>query len=71
MIPFIKKEFITFNETLYYIVKIIRMDDKIIHKDGNINVEDVKENLHADIVLKKEDKFYFLRSIPDIEIIED
>jgi len=71
MIPFIKKEFITFNETLYYIVKIIRMDDKIIHKDGNINVEDVKENLHADIVLKKEDKFYFLRSIPDIEVIED
>jgi hypothetical protein len=47
------------------------MDDKIIHKDGNINVEDVKENLHADIVLKKEDKFYFLRSIPDIEVIED
>ena len=71
MIPFVKKEFITFNDTLYYIVEIIRMDDKIIHKDGNINVEDVKENLHADIVLKKEDKFFFLRSIPDIEIITE
>ena len=71
MIPFIKKEFITFNDTLYYIVEIIRMDDKIINKDGNINVEDVKENLHADIVLKKEDKFFFLRSIPDLEIITE
>ena len=71
MIPFIKKEFITFNDILYYIVEIIRMDDKIICKDGNINVEGVKENLHADIVLKKEDKFFFLRSIPDLEIITE
>ena len=64
MIPFIKKEFITFNNTLYYIIETVRMDD-------NPNVENLKENWHADIVLKKEDKFYFLRSIPDIEIIED
>jgi len=64
MIPFIKKEFITFNNTLYYIVEVVRMDD-------NPNVENLKENWHADIVLKKEDKFYFLRSIPDIEVIED
>jgi hypothetical protein len=71
MIPFIKKEFITFNDTLYYIVETVRMDDKIVYKDGNINVEDLKESLHADIVLKKEDKFFFLRSIPDLEIITD
>ena len=71
MIPFIKKEFITFNDILYYIVEVVRIDDKIIYKDGNINVEDVKENLHADIVLKKEDKFFFLRSIPDLEIITE
>jgi hypothetical protein len=64
MIPFIKKEFITFNNTLYYIVEVIRIEH-------NPDVEKFKENLHADIVLKKEDKFYFLRSIPDIEIIED
>ena len=64
MIPFIKKEFITFNDTLYYIVEIIRIDH-------NPDVEDVKENLHADIVLKKEDKFYFLKSIPDLEIITE
>jgi len=64
MIPFIKKEFITFNNTLYYIVEIVRVDDNPI-------VENLKERLQADIVLKKEDKFFFLRSIPDIEVIED
>jgi hypothetical protein len=61
---FIRKEFITFNNTLYYIVKIVRVDDNPI-------VENLKEYLQADIVLKKEDKFFFLRSIPDIEIITD
>lgn len=61
---FIKKEFITFNNTLYYIVKIIRVDDNPI-------VENLKEYLQADIVLKKEDKFFFLRSIPDLEIITE
>jgi hypothetical protein len=71
MIPFIKKEFITFNDTLYYIVEIVRADAKILQIDGNLNVENLKENLHADIVLKKEDKFYFLKSIPDLEIITD
>ena len=61
---FIRKEFITFNNTLYYIVKIVRIDDNPI-------VENLKEYLQADIVLKKEDKFFFLRSIPDIEVITD
>jgi hypothetical protein len=61
---FIKKEFITFNNTLYYIVKIVRVDDNPI-------VENLKEYLQADIVLKKEDKFFFLRSIPDLEIITE
>jgi hypothetical protein len=61
---FIKKDFITFNNTLYYIVKIVRVDDNPI-------VENLKEYLQADIVLKKEDKFFFLRSIPDLEIITE
>ena len=61
---FIKKEFITFNNTLYYIVKIVREDDRPI-------VENLKEYLQADIVLKRENKFFFLRSIPDIEIITE
>jgi hypothetical protein len=61
---FIKKELITFNDTLYYIVKIVRVNDNPI-------VENLKEYLQADIVLKKEDKFFFLRSIPDLEIITE
>jgi len=61
---FIKKEFVTFNDTLYYIVKIVRVNDNPI-------VENLKEYLQADIVLKKEDKFFFLRSIPDLEIITE
>jgi hypothetical protein len=61
---FIKKEFIEFNNVLYYIVKLVREDDNPI-------VDSLKEYLQADIVLKKEDKFYFLRSIPDIEIITE
>ena len=64
MMHFIKKEFITFNNTLYYIVKIVRIEDNPI-------VENLKEYLQADIVLKKENKFFFLRSIPDLEIITE
>ena len=61
---FIRKDFITFQDKLYYIVKIVREDDKPI-------VDNLKEYLQADIVLKKEEKFYFLRNIPDIEIITE
>jgi hypothetical protein len=61
---FIKKEFITFNNSLYYIVRVIRESDNPI-------VENLKEYLQADIVLKKEEKFFFLRNIPDIEIITE
>jgi len=61
---FIKKELLEFNNVLYYIVKIVREDDNPI-------VDSLKEYLQADIVLKKENKFYFLRSIPDIEIITE
>ena len=61
---FIRKDFIEFNNTLYYIIKVVREDDKPI-------IDLLKEYLQADIVLRKEDKFYFLRSIPDIEIITE
>jgi len=59
---FVRKEFLTFNDTLYYIMRIIREEDKPI-------VDTWKEYLQADIVLKKENLFYFLRSVPDLEII--
>ena len=61
---FIRKDFISFQDKLYYIVKIVREDDKPI-------VDNLKEYLKADIVLKKEEKFYFLRNIPDIDIITE
>ena len=61
---FIRKDFITFQDKLYYIVKIVREDDKPI-------VDNLKEYLQADIVLKKEERFYFLRNIPDIDIITE
>jgi hypothetical protein len=61
---FIRKDFISFQDKLYYIVKIVREDDKPI-------VDNLKEYLQADIVLKKEERFYFLRNIPDIDIITE
>jgi hypothetical protein len=61
---FIRKDFISFQDKLYYIVKIVREDDKPI-------VDNLKESLQADIVLKKEERFYFLRNIPDIDIITE
>jgi hypothetical protein len=59
---FIRKEFLTFNDTLYYIIRIIKEEDNPI-------VDNLKEYLQADIVLKKQNLFYFLRSVPDLEII--
>lgn len=61
---FIKKELITFQDKLYYVVKIVRESDKP-------NVDNLKEYLQADIVLKKEEKFFFLRNIPDLDIITE
>ena len=59
---FIRKEFLTFNDTLYYIMRIVKEEDRPI-------VDNWKEYLQADIVLKKQNLFYFLRSVPDLEII--
>jgi len=59
---FIRKEFLTFNNMLYYIVKTVREEDRPI-------VDNLKEYLQADIVLKKEGRLFFLRSIPEAEIV--
>ena len=59
---FIRKEFLTFNDSLYYIMRIVKEEDRPI-------VDNLKEYLQADIVLKKQNLFYFLRSVPDLEII--
>jgi hypothetical protein len=61
---FIRKEFLTFNNNLYYIVKTVKEEDRPI-------IENLKEYLQADLVLKKEGKLYFLRNIPEAEIINN
>jgi hypothetical protein len=42
---------------------------RIIREEERPIVDTWKEYLQADIVLKKENLFYFLRSVPDLEII--
>jgi len=59
---FIRKEFLTFNNMLYYIVKTVKEEDRPI-------IDNLKEYFQADIVLKKEGRLYFLRNIPEAEVI--
>lgn len=59
----IKNEFINFQGRLFLIKRIIK-------EELNPNIEVWKEHLRADIVLKKEGLFYFLETVPDLEIIE-
>lgn len=60
----LKIEFLTFQDNLYVIRRILRED-----LDPNIDVW--KEHLNADTVLKKDGWLYFLEIVPDLEIIED
>jgi hypothetical protein len=59
-----KIEFLTFQDNLYIIRRILRED-----LDPNIDVW--KEHLNADTVLKKDGWLYFLEIVPELEIIED
>lgn len=59
---FVRKEFLTFNDNLYYIMRIIKEEERPI-------VDNWKEYLQSDLVLKKQNLFYFLRSVPDLDII--
>ncbi len=61
---FIRKEFLTFNNMLYYIVKTVKEEDRPI-------IDNLKDYFQADIVLKKEGRLYFLRNIPEAEIITE
>ena len=56
------KKFLTYQDNLYII-------KKIIHEDHQPNIETWKERLGADIVLRKEGDLYFLELVPDLEII--
>ena len=59
-----KNEFITFQDTLYLIRKIIK-------EDHNPIIDTWKEHLGADIVLRKEGNLYFLQLVPDLEVVND
>lgn len=58
------KQFITFQDNLYVVKRIIK-------EELNPNVNVWKEHLKADLVLKKENMFYFVELIPNLEIIEE
>jgi hypothetical protein len=57
-----KNEFLTFQDNLYIIKKVIR-------EDSNPVIDVCKERLRADVVLRKEGRLYFLELVPDLEII--
>ena len=57
-----KNEFLTFQDNLYIIKKIIR-------EDQNPIIDVWKERLRADIVLRRDGRLYFLELVPDLEII--
>lgn len=57
-----KNEFLTFQDNLYVIKKIIR-------EDLNPIIDVWKEQLRADVVLRRDGWLYFLELVPDLEII--
>ena len=57
-----KNEFLTFQDNLYIVKKIIR-------EDQNPIIDVWKERLRADIVLRRDGQLYFLELVPDLEII--
>ena len=57
-----KNQFLTFQDNLYVIKKIIKEDLKPV-------IDVWKEHLRADIVLRKDGQLYFLELVPDLEII--
>ena len=57
-----KNEFLTFQDNLYVIKKVIKEDLKPV-------IDVWKEHLNADIVLRKDGRLYFLELVPELEII--
>ena len=57
-----KNEFITFQDKLFILKKIIKEEHQPI-------IDTWKEHLEADTVLRKDGNLYFLQTVPDLEII--
>ena len=57
-----KNEFIKFQDRLFVLKRILKEEDRPI-------IDNWKEHLSADVVLRKDGNLYFLESVPDLEII--
>ena len=58
------RQFITYNNDLYVVKRTIREELKPI-------VDDWREHLQADMVLKKEGLLYFLQKVEEAQIVEE
>ena len=56
--------FIDYNQSLYILKRIIKENSRPI-------IDDWKEHLNADTVLKKDGLFYFLQKIDEAQTIEE
>ena len=59
-----QKQFLNFNNNLYIVKRLIREEHAPI-------IDAWKEQLRADVVLRKEGVLYFLELVPDLEIINN
>ena len=57
------KNLISFGDRRFVLLRVIPIDDKP-------NVNTWKEHLFADIVLKKDNKYFFCQEILDAEVLE-
>jgi hypothetical protein len=62
----IVKQVLNFQDNLYIVERIIKEED--IKEE---HVQEYKEYIHADIVLKKNSIYYFVNKIQDAEIIPE
>lgn len=60
------KQVINFQDTLYIVKRIIK-EESINNKDL---VQDFKEWIGADTVLKKDNLFYFVNKVEEAQIVE-
>ena len=61
------KQVINFQDTLYIVKRIIK-EESINNKDL---IQEFKEWIGADTVLKKDNLFYFVNKIDEVQIIEE
>ena len=60
----LERSFIEISGTLYEVLRTI--DEK-----SNLDMDQIKSNLYADAVFKRDGKLYFMRAVEDAQIIEE